>query len=524
LTVAADPDDASNKCLVVHREVKSWNGPVVDMVKAVPGAQYEISVKVKCADKVNISAQKKTTADADEGYDTLKSDTTVSKWTTLTEKFTAPDNFYSYGVYLQTSSGTSDIYVDDISIKLLKVSTPDKSIASLAETYKDVFDIWGVGAGMESLVGEDGLEFIKAQFNAYTPGNEFKPDAILGSSFESLDVDEAEKEGYVIPDAYKTDDANKKSGKVVVPKMDFTNVDSILKTASENNIKVRFHVLVWHQQTPIYFFKQTYKTAKTAANVSEETMNARLEMYIRTVMEHILNSNYADSIYGWDVVNEYLHSHGASDQNVNTNGVTFWEDIYNTANDSSVSGYKSQSGMSLTPSYVKLAFQIAKDELNKHNNTTKLFYNDYNTYDVAEDIVHLIDYINSDGKICDGIGMQSHLDQAYPSAQKFANTIAFFTANMPDEEIQITELDITKELVGGEPKTTDKEQAALYSDIMQAVLVNKKAGANISAFVLWSLYDGVSWRSAKEPCVFSGLFSAKAAFYAMIDAKAKYWN
>ena len=56
----------------------------------------------------------------------------------------------------------------------------------------------------------------------------------------------------------------------------------------------------------------------------------------------------------------------------------------------------------------------------------KLFYNDYNTYLISDDIVSMIKFVNEGGKICDGVGMQSHLDVHWPDANYIGNTIDKF--------------------------------------------------------------------------------------------------
>ena len=145
--------------------------------------------------------------------------------------------------------------------------------------------------------------------------------------------------------------------------------------------------------------------------------------------------------------------------------------------------------------------------LKQYNPNVKLIYNDYNCYQNPENIIHLVDYINSDGKVCDGIGMQSHLDitDSFHSATNYAKALEYFRLNCPDLEIQITELDAT--MVSTEDKPlTDEDQAAYYDQIMNAILTNKKNGGNITALIIWSLYDGVSWRPAKFPCLFNGLY------------------
>lgn len=118
--------------------------------------------------------------------------------------------------------------------------------------------------------------------------------------------------------------------------------------------------------------------------------------------------------------------------------------------------------------------------------------------------------------------MQSHLDLSYPTVENYKKALEMFRVNIPETEIQITELDATMNYKNGssyDKGETDKQQAAYYYDIMKAILQEKQAGANITGIIFWSLYDGVSWRAKGEPCIFNGLNSPKSAYYAVIDAK-----
>ena len=119
-------------------------------------------------------------------------------------------------------------------------------------------------------------------------------------------------------------------------------------------MKLRGHTLVWHQQTPKYFFQQNYKiTTGQKYNTSKECMDTRLEFYVKTVMNHVLSSEYADCLYSYDVVNEYLHSANAEKDSKN---ITYWGLIYGTY-DKSVKDH----GVTLRPSYVKDAFKYAHE-------------------------------------------------------------------------------------------------------------------------------------------------------------------
>lgn len=461
------------------------------------------------------------------------------KWNTVTFTISVPDDKFYYALYFESynGNGNDDIYLDNITLTKTLQTNPDKTIDSLKDTYKDVFPIVGVGAGIASILGKNGSEFISQQYNAVTPGNEMKPDAILGSTIGKLvkptdevsadktdfiTVEDAKSMGYIIPDNYISYDDNRfksATGEYAVPRLNFDNVDKLMKAAHENGVKLRGHTLVWHQQTPKYFFQQNYKiTTGQKYNTSKECMDTRLEFYVKTVMNHVLSSEYADCLYSYDVVNEYLHSANAEKDSKN---ITYWGLIYGTY-DKSVKDH----GVTLRPSYVKDAFKYAHEMLVKYDRLdVKLIYNDYNCYQNPENIIHLVDYINSDGKVCDGIGMQSHLDitDSFHSATNYAKALEYFRLNCPDLEIQITELDAT--MVSTEDKPlTDEDQAAYYDQIMNAILTNKKNGGNITALIIWSLYDGVSWRPAKFPCLFNGLYMPKAAFYAVIDAKKQYWD
>lgn len=514
--------------LKCYRKAKTWQGPMIDLTDSMDnGCAYTLKVDVYSdTQDMQVSTQLQTREDVDETYSNFKNDggqtlkIPKGSWTTQEFDVSIPDDKYFYGLYFESFNGVGydDIYIDNITLTKKTEVNPDKTIVNVKDVYKDVFGIVGVGAGTDSLLGANGVEFIAAQFNAYTPGNEMKPDALMGSSMTAMTIDDAKAAGYVIPDNYLEYADNRlknEDGELVVPQLNFDTVDQIMKVCHEKGLKLRGHTLCWHQQMPTYFFQQNYKSSGSKKyNTTQEVMDSRLEFFIKSTLTHILSSPYADCLYGYDVVNEYLHSAKGDGDG------TFWNLIYNTP-DTSV-----KSGVTLRPSYVKKAFQWANEMLVQFNREdVKLFYNDYNCYQYPEDIVHLIDFINEDGKVCDGLGMQSHLNisEAFHSVDNYAKALECFRLNMPEMEIQITELDAT--MYSTEDNVlTDNDQAAYYDQLMNAILSNKKNGGNITGFILWSLYDGVSWRPAGKPCVFKGLFAPKSAFYAVIGAKEKYYK
>lgn len=521
-------EDSSGYALKATRNA-GYDGPYLDLNKHVePGASYTFTCWVKLDETVSSSTKLVLTTSFGAGNVVQKFDT-LSKWNKVTYSFTAPDDSDSSWLYFETQGEKdtfSPIYIDNAKLILTQRNEPIDNLPSLTEEYRELFPYFGVGAGKDSFLGTNGLKFIKSQFNSYSAGNAMKPDAIMtkDATNNHLTDAEAQTNGYFRPDNYATFEDNKINGVVAYPKLDFTTTDKLLKQAHDNDIKVRFHVLVWHQQTPSCFFKKNYDDTKNDL-VSTEVMNSRLEFYVKTVMNHVLSSEYADVIYTFDVVNEYFHSHDAA-----KNDNTFWEAIY--TKDADGSDIWNGKTMSSKPVYVKRAFKHAYDILvEKKRTDISLIYNDYNTYDgnITSKIVDMIHWLNTKdtintagNNICSGVGMQSHLDinNSFHSVENFSRALtAFKNGNF---EIQITELDITNYEKDG--KKSEEEFAQRYKDIMNAIIETKKSGANIQSVTLWSLYDGVSWRADGTPCIFTGLFAPKAAFYSLIEAAKEATN
>lgn len=539
-TATIGDEGYEGKCLKITDRVSNAQGALLDLSDWVePSATYEFSCYVKLGSNapdnsaIILSTETKAVANGAEKYANVRCIVQQKnywgcaaeyilkdprEWQQVTYSVTTPDDVAHFGLYFECGNcAEADILVDNSQLKLVSRNTPDYTIPSLYEEYKDIFPNMGVAVDYNQLMGENTMRFVKAQYNAVTMGNAMKPDAILpgdNNDTSFLTVEEARAAGYYVDEAYTSQSTNMKSGEVKYPKLRFETVDQLLKRAHDSGVKMRFHVLVWHQQSPVWFFKTGFRTSAGGTNASQEVMNARLEWYIRTVLEHIMSSPYAESVYAIDVVNEYFHSHNASDPEVNTNGVTFYEEIYETN--------ESGSAMITTPSYVKLAFETAYDVVKTkyERNDISLVYNDYNTYgdDTADRIVAMYNWLNAgDEKICDAVGMQTHLScgQSYHSAAAYKAALDKFRA--AGMEIQVTEWDATN--YAG---FTEEEFATYWGEIMQALLDTKDAGGNISGVTIWGLYDATSWRADGNPLPFTGLFNKKLAFDKLIQMAEEY--
>src|SRR5699024_5906726 len=87
--------------------------------------------------------------------------------------------------------------------------------------------------------------------------------------------------------------------------------DKIVNFAKENDMYLRYHTLVWHNQVPDWLFLdeegkpmiEEPNTKKQKAN--KELLLNRLRTHIQTVVEH-----YKDEVDAWDVINEVVDDNG----------------------------------------------------------------------------------------------------------------------------------------------------------------------------------------------------------------------
>lgn len=345
---------------------------------------------------------------------------------------------------------------------------------TLLNTYGALFGHSGTCINLSQLQNAGTLAHVKTHYNSITLENEMKPDAMLGYAPNLITKEAAQNAGYYVPSSCT---------ETYLPAINFSTLDTVLQICYNNGLSMRAHTLVWHSQTPDWFFRVGYSTNN--AYVSAAQMDIRMEYYIKSVMNHVYTGQYGSVVYAWDVVNEYLHAQNSG-----------WQAIY--------------GDVSTSPAFVKRAFQYAHDCLSYFNLTdsVSLFYNDFNTYMEVNDVKALINYINSDGKLCNGVGMQSHLGTTFPSVDYYIAALqAFLNAGF---EVQITELDVVNK--------NDTDQANYMYDLMSRILAIKKNGGNITGITFWGISDNVTWITGETPLLFSTLGVAKAAYNSVMKA------
>ena len=355
---------------------------------------------------------------------------------------------------------------------------------TLLTTYGTAFDYIGTAVTVKQLRQPAVLEALKRQYNSITLENDMKAEALFTSRPTFISVEEAKTRGYRIPENYKEE---------TVPVFVFDDVDDTLEICGENGLGMRSIPLVWNYQTPTWFFKEGYSAE--GAYVTPEVMDARLEFYICNVMGHVYSHAYGELVYAWDVVNEYLHS-GVNDSD--------WLRVYGDCG--------------ATPEFVKLAYRVADEVLREYGvrEQVVLLYNDYNTFDgsMPARILALVEFINAEGVICDGVGMQAHMDVSFPRDRGvFTETVQkFLDAGLA---VHVTELDIT---IKTPTATSEMSQQEFYVRVFQELLEIRKNGGDISSITFWGMADNVSWLGDYSPLLFSNRNTPKQAYYEVLRA------
>ena len=229
--------------------------------------------------------------------------------------------------------------------------------------------------------------------------------------------------------------------------------DSLVVFARANNIAVRGHTLVWHNQNPAWL---------TGGNFTPDQLASQLHDHINTVV-----GRYAGQIYAWDVVNEAFNDNG-------TIRSTIWSD---------------SPGIGLTgTAYIEQAFRWA----HAGDPQALLFYNDYSAEPVnskSDAIYKMAQDFKSRGVPFDGIGMQMHFTTSIGSLASIESNIQRITAL--GLQVHITELDVRLPVDSSGRATAANlaTQAQIYHDIVALCLKFPLC----TAIQTWGFTDKYSW-------------------------------
>ena len=413
---------------------------------------------------------------------------------------------------------------------------------SLKEAYVDsgIFDRFGFACETGEISNSNTAKGLVYQGNTTTPGNELKPQFVLWQYSQPTNL---------------TDFTDSNGTTIKVPKsINFSEkMDPYLNAAKKAGIQIRGHVLVWHSQTFEWFFtkdyayKVTYSNGKPNNLVDKETMTARQEWYIKSVLEHVADWEAANGygegkhlIYSWDVVNEAVADDARDNDTAflrgSTPGTQKAEDSgYGTTNGGGSRWYQIYGSGEFIVNAFRFANAYAPADVT-------LCYNDYNEYmDYSggdgtgawktkgiERLVKLIK--NGEAKTVNGksvkpridaIGMQSHVGASWPGVSGYEGAIKRFL--LLDLDVQVTEFDIG---------TSIKDDTSNWSNYFKMLKKYGKNGSEkskynghcITGVTIWGINDENSWVSnggSQYPLIFKkseSSYLTKKCFYSVLEA------
>lgn len=321
---------------------------------------------------------------------------------------------------------------------------------SLKEAYEDAFLV-GTAVNEAIVSGEDkaSQDIIVQQFNTITVENVMKAEPI-----------------------------NPEPGH-----FNFGPADEYVDFGEKHDMFIVGHTLVWHNQTPDWFFQDEEGKPNTPEDQIE-----RMRQHIETVA-----GRYAGRVHAWDVVNEVIDNDGSYRP-------TSWV-----------------KGIGSGDLLVKMAFKFAS----QYAPDAELYYNDFNAWRPAkrDGIVRMVKMLQEEGIRIDGIGIQGHWGLNYPKTEYIEAAIDTFASL--GVKVMITELDVdvlplTKEgqIIGTGmshpqfqleefkefldpypdelPEEMQKALADRYAELFGIFYAKKD---KIDRVTFWGVHDGMSWKN-----------------------------
>ena len=291
----------------------------------------------------------------------------------------------------------------------------------------------------------------------------------------------------------------------------FDAADAVVAFGEENDLFIVGHTLVWHNQTPDWFFHDAAGTPNTPAEQVE-----RMREHIEVVA-----GRYAGRVDAWDVVNEVIDNDGSYRP-------TTWVD-----------------GVGSGDELVRKAFEFAE----RYAPDAELYYNDFNAWRPAkrDGIMRMVRMLQAEGIRIDGVGIQGHWGLNFPKMEYIEAAIdSFATLGV---KVMITELDVdvlplTREgqIIGsvmshpqfqleefetfldpypdGLPADVERALADRYAELFEVFYRKRDV---VDRVTLWGVHDGMSWKNGypvpgrtNYPLLFDRDRQPKPAFEAVL--------
>lgn len=359
-------------------------------------------------------------------------------------------------------------------------SSPKASVqTALKDAYSDCFKI-GTAVDPFTIGGRspEAEALLLQHFNAITPDNCMKPESV-----------------HPRPDVWN-----------------FRFADAFVEFGEKNGLWMLGHTLVWHNQTPEFYWYRENGQPK-----SREELIETMRTHIETVA-----GRYAGRIHAWDVVNEIIGEQGE-----------YREKGWVKAFDGD--GYE----------VVRNAFIFA----DRYAPDAELYYNDFNVWRPAhvDGIVAMVKRLQSEGIRIDGVGIQAHWGLNYPKTEYIEHaidTLASLGIKVMISELDVDVLPLTREgqIIGqsmtdpqfqleefkqyldpyqdGLPSDVAKRLDARYEELFRIFYKHRD---RIDRVTFWGMTDDRSWkngypipRRTNYPLLFNRDLTAKPALDAVL--------
>jgi len=384
----------------------------------------------------------------------------------------------------------------------------DVNIPSYEYNGKELYKLWpfplgvavpgaktnnGLGVSNALLPGNPQYPLLK-HFNVVVAENEMKPENIMPSS---------EGGDYI-----------------------WTNADALVSYAEENSKRVRGHVLIWHSQTPAWFFPSSGSGEEKKAK-----LYTNMENHIKAVFEH-----FGGKIDSWDVCNEVVDQSDTNNGGARTD--SNYTKIMEAAGLTGINRYE----------YVLKAFQWARKYANDNGGqNVKLFLTDYGVerrfpgqsvskIDMFEELVN---YLIENEAPFDGIGFQGHFRLYDHPVSQISDGIDRFAKTKKDGTkliIQVCELDFSvfsnAKGEGDATKISDSKLEERLTDLAANyrayfdMFETKFNEGKLDMVLIWGITDRNSWLNnhpvsgrTDYPLLFDRDHKPKQAFISLTEGR-----
>jgi endo-1,4-beta-xylanase len=329
------------------------------------------------------------------------------------------------------------------------------------------------------LVAAQGPETLKGAYEgAFLVGSSVGGGVVSGADTASRAIVLREFNTITVENAMKAGPINPRPGEY-----NWGPADAFVDFGEKHGMFIVGHTLVWHNQTPAWFFQD--------ANGAPNTPQAQIER-LRSHIQAVAG-RYEGRVDAWDVVNEVIDNDGSYRPTSWVNAVGSGDEL------------------------VRQAFRFAS----RYAPSAELYYNDFNAWRPAkrDGIMRLVRMLQKEGIRIDGVGMQGHWGLNYPKTEYIEAAIDSFASL--GVKVMITELDVDVlplsregQVIGtalsdpqfqleefeefldpytsGLPDSVQRQLADRYAELF-GIFYRKRD--KIARVTLWGVHDGLSWKN-----------------------------